>query len=155
MGDPILEDVPTDLIGTRVQVRPFAESDVMPLLDAVNESREHLVTWLPWFARYRTPQDVLFLVRRFGAMWLMRQELQAGIFSRPGGAVLGGVALNRIDWGTRVFEVGYWIARQHEGNGFVTEAVQLVVGMSFDHLAANRVAIRTDPRNLRSCRVAE
>ena len=42
-----------------------------------------------------------------------------------------------------------------EGQGYVSEAVQAIASLAFDQLAARRVEIRMDARNVRSCAVAE
>jgi RimJ/RimL family protein N-acetyltransferase len=44
---------------------------------------------------------------------------------------------------------------QHEGEGFVTEAVTAILGMAFDHMGAHRVSLRTDETNTRSRLVAQ
>jgi len=43
----------------------------------------------------------------------------------------------------------------HEGQGYVTEAVQVVLELLFSRLNAHRVTINTDDTNFRSQRVAE
>ncbi len=61
----------------------------------------------------------------------------------------------RITWAIRAFEIGYWIRTSAEGHGYVTEAVQLLTALAFEHLGANRVEIQADPYNARSWRVPE
>ena len=51
--------------------------------------------------------------------------------------------------------IGYWVRRQFEGQGLVTEAVGAITRFAFETLRAQRVEIRTDDRNDRSWRVAE
>ena len=51
--------------------------------------------------------------------------------------------------------VGYMADCEHEGRGFVTEAVTETVASIFDHLHADQVRIHCDQSNVRSRRVAE
>ena len=44
---------------------------------------------------------------------------------------------------------------QHEGRGFVTEAVTAILDMAFDHMGAHRISLRTDETNTRSRLVAQ
>jgi RimJ/RimL family protein N-acetyltransferase len=53
------------------------------------------------------------------------------------------------------FAIGFFVDEEHEGQGYVTEAVRAVMGFIFQHLEAHRVRIACDDTNLRSRRVAE
>lgn len=150
-----LIELPDRLMGPRVVVRPYDETDALALWEAIEESRAHLAPWMPWVAAYHTPNDALAFVRQFRAKWLTRDDLIVGIFDRVGERFLGGSGLHRIDWRIRRFEIGYWLRGPAEGHGYVTETVQLLTSMAFDVLAANRVEIRTDVRNARSRAVPE
>ena len=60
-----------------------------------------------------------------------------------------------MDWSVPRFEIGYWIRPEAAGQGHVSEAVGLLAALAFDRLAARRVEIRCDSRNLKSRAVAE
>jgi RimJ/RimL family protein N-acetyltransferase len=153
--DPLLIELPDELLGPRLVVRPYAEGDASQLWEAVDESRAHLAEWMPWVSDYTAPDTALTLVRRFQARWLLREDLVVGVFERASGRLLGGSGLHRIDWAIRRFEIGYWLRQSAVGQGFITEAVQVLTRFAFDRLAANRVEIRMDVRNTRSRAVPE
>jgi RimJ/RimL family protein N-acetyltransferase len=152
---PILIDLPDELVGDLVIVRPWAEADSGGLWDAVDNSREHLEAFMPWVDRYHNPDDALEYTRRSRARWLLREDLSVAIVERQTGRIVGGSGLHRIDWGIRAFEIGYWIRQDAEGRGYITETVQLLTRLAFDELDANRVELRIDTRNFRSLRVGE
>jgi len=152
---PLLIDLPDELIGNLVIVRPWEEEDSDDLWDAIDNSREHLEAWMPWVDRYRNPDNALEHTRRSRARWLMREDLSVAIVERATGRIVGGSGLHRIDWKYRLFEIGYWVRRESEGRGYATETVQLLTRLAFDLLDANRVELRIDARNIRSLRVAE
>jgi ribosomal-protein-serine acetyltransferase len=148
---PVLVDLPQELAGERVLLRPYCEDDAPALWEAVDESRAGLLgEWMPWVKDYQTPEDALATVRRLRARWILREDLVTAIFERGSGRLLGGSGLHRIDWTIRRFEIGYWLRTSATGHGYVTEAVQLLTRMAFDRLEANRVEIRMDVRNTRS-----
>jgi RimJ/RimL family protein N-acetyltransferase len=153
--NPLLLDLPDELRGERVVVRPYIESDAAELWSAVDESRQHIATWLPWVDSYAAPADAIGHIRRFRARWLLREDLVAGIFERDTPRLLGGSGLHRIDWSIRRFEIGYWLRASAVGHGYVTEAVRLLTRFAFDQLNANRVEIRMDTRNVRSRAIPE
>ena len=63
---------------------------------------------MPWVDRYRNPDDALEYAG--GPPWLLREDLAVAIVE-GGGQVVGGSGLHRIDWTSRLFEIGYWIGR--------------------------------------------
>lgn len=152
---PIRIELPEQLVGERVIVRPWRESDARSLFDAIDESREHLEPWMPWVEANQNPDDTLAYVRGAHARWLTREDLAVAIVERDSGRVVGGSGLHRINWPLRTFEIGYWVAATCEGRGYTSETVQLLTRMCFDDLDANRVEIRMDTRNSRSERVAQ
>lgn len=148
-------ELPEELHGPRVLLRPFRVEDAPAVWDAIEESRANLAPWLPWVDRSRSLDDERISMIRMRERWTLREDLAVGIFERTTGRFLGGSGLHRINWKVRAFEIGYWIRVSAEGRGYVTETVQLLARLAFDHLGANRVEIQTDPRNDRSRRVAE
>jgi RimJ/RimL family protein N-acetyltransferase len=153
--DPLSIDLPVQLVGERVIVRPWAEPDSADLWEAIDSSRDHLEPWMPWVGRYRNPDDALAYTRRSQARWLLREDLAVAIVERGTGRVVGGSGLHRIDWTYRLFEIGYWVSADAQGRGYASETVQLLARLAFDDLAANRVELRIDTQNIRSLRVAE
>jgi RimJ/RimL family protein N-acetyltransferase len=150
---PILIELPDQLVGERIVVRRWRDSDAEACFALVDQSREHIRRWLPWPDGYQTVDDTRVFLRRQTARWIAREDLAMGIFDR-GGQLLGSVALHPSDWRIPSFEVGYWIGAPYEGRGFVAEAVRIVTELAFDRLGAERVVIRCDAENERSAAVA-
>jgi RimJ/RimL family protein N-acetyltransferase len=53
------------------------------------------------------------------------------------------------------FEIGFFADTDHEGQGYVTEAVRATLGFVFEDLQAHRVRLECDDTNERSRRVAD
>jgi RimJ/RimL family protein N-acetyltransferase len=153
--DPLRLELPEQLEGERVVLRPWQESDARGLWEAVESSREALGEFLPWVPEYRSPEDAAPTIRRMRARWITREDLVVGIFDRASGRPLGGTGLHRINWRIRAFEIGYWLRTSAVGNGYVTESVRILTRFAFEELEANRVEIRMDVRNVRSRAIPE
>ncbi|WP_084178970.1 GNAT family N-acetyltransferase [Fimbriimonas ginsengisoli] len=151
--EPILIDLPSELRGPRVLVRPYRPGDGAALQEAVSLSREHLKPWMPWADAHTTVDESEALVRRFDARWRLREDLGVGIWDIETGRYLGGSGLHRIDWDVRRFEIGYWIRADAAGKGYVTEAAGLLCQLAFGPLEANRVLIRCATENRRSAAI--
>lgn len=149
---PELVELPSVVSGERVRIRPFRRGDGARVFGAIDEDRDHLRAWLPWVDAHKTPDDTEVYVRKAHAWWMLREDLPL-LVETIDGEVLGGSGLHRFDWAVRSFEIGYWIRKTREGQGFVSEAVKLATAIAFERLDAARVEIRCDAANVRSAAV--
>lgn len=150
--DRTLLPLPSVLRGRRVLVRPYRRGDGAALWARVDPERERLSAWLPWPSRHTCPEDSEAYARSAHARWLLRNDLTVALCTLDD-ELVGGSGLHRIDWDLRTFEIGYWIAEDWEGRGYVAEAVTLLAALAFERLDARRVEIRCEPGNTRSSAV--
>ena len=151
--NPILLDIPNELPGERIVLRPFRDEDASDLWNAVEASREHLKPWMPWVNDHVSVDFSREYVRRMQAKWVLREDLPMGLWRKEDKQLLGATGLHRFDWSIPSMEIGYWIRPEAQGHGYVTEAVKLVTRFAFDHLCAERVTIFCNSKNLRSAGV--
>jgi ribosomal-protein-serine acetyltransferase len=152
---PTLIDLPSELRGSRVLLRPYQASDADDVFAAIDESRDHLRSWVTWANNNHTVDDVRDHYIRSQASWLLRTELAFGIFDSVSGRYLGDTALHHPDWELRAFEIGYWLRVTAVGHGYATESTRLLADLALSCLQARRVTLRCDARNDASRRVAE
>ena len=70
--------------------------------------------------------------------------------------VIGALNLRNITRGSMMSAViGYGLAPEAVGNGFMSEAIDRIVEVGFDELGLHRLEINIVPRNARSIAVAE
>ncbi len=150
---PILRDLPTEIHGARVLIRPPLPGDGAAIWEATEESREQLKPWMPWVAETKTPADSERYARQAHARWITREDLPLTIWERTTGRYLGGTGFHRIRWDVRAFEIGYWLRTSAVGHGYMTESVRLLCRFAFETLSANRLEIRCDVHNQRSAAV--
>lgn len=151
--NPMLLDLPTEFRGERVLLRPFRDEDAPLLWDAVEFSRKHLQPWMPWVAEHNCLDFTREYIRKLQAKWTLREDFPMGIWRLTDGALLGSCGIHRIDWTIPAMESGYWLRPDAEGNGYVSEAVRLIVDFVFGPLRAERLEIRCDSLNVRSAAV--
>ena len=149
----------TTLVGRRLVLRPIAASD----FDAWRGVRRRSADWLiPWeAARIPGAPDVVEDRGAFEARCAARQRERMlgtgygfGLFVE--GAFVGEINLNAIQRGAfQSAYVGYWIDKEHAGNGYMSEAVVLLMRFAFEELHLHRLQIAIIPRNRNSRRVME
>ncbi len=135
-------------------VRPYQEDDAQSLFEAIAESREHIGPWDPLAEAQQTIEESRDVIIRWMVQWLLREYLAVGLWDAATHWYIGGSNLRPHNWEAGYFEIGYWVRASAAGQGYVTEAVKLLVDYAFTQLHANRVEIRCDERNERSAAVA-
>ncbi|HEX8788974.1 MAG TPA: GNAT family N-acetyltransferase [Telluria sp.] len=81
--------------------------------------------------------------------------LRLGIVLRDSGRLIGDACLYDFVDDSRRCDVGYVLGRAHWGQGYVSEALEALLGYGFDTLGLNRVEADIDPANAASGRVLE
>ncbi|HEX4776719.1 MAG TPA: GNAT family protein [Acidimicrobiia bacterium] len=148
------------LVGRRVLLRPLKGSDWEAWHRVRTRSRDWLEPWepLPEPGSPDPVTDVEAFRARCGA-WERQRHFDTaygfGLFLREGEFV-GEVSLGSVQRGP--FQgafIGYWVDRDHAGEGLVPEGVVLVMRYGFEHLGLHRLEASIVPRNAASRRVAE
>lgn len=158
MPNPLLVDLPHAVATARLTLRPPRPGDGPALHEALVETLPALRRFLgslPWVAEEQTPQSAEIFCRSAHANFAARKDLPYFVFDRHSGRLLGAAGLHRPQWSVPKVEVGYWVRTSALGRGYVTEAVEAVVGIAFDAIGALRVELVTDEQNTASRRVAE
>src|SRR5688500_9636483 len=92
-----LYDLPHELRGGRVCLRPYAVSDGVVVHEAIEESREHLRPWMEWTDSRRTVQECEIYVRQALARWLIQEDVTVGMWDCSTDRYVGGIWLYHID----------------------------------------------------------
>jgi len=95
------------------------------------------------------------LVQDLANEWAKRSSFFIGVFDKKTGEFVAQIYVGPVDWRLPEFQIGYFADVDHEGQGYVTEAVGATLRILFDQLNAHRVRLACDETNLRSIRVAE
>ncbi|MFF3276040.1 GNAT family N-acetyltransferase [Streptomyces chrestomyceticus] len=134
----------------RVELRRWRTTDLDALDQAINESLDHLVPWMPWAAGHGRQQTAGFLARCHDE-WQTRQAFTYAITSDA--AVIGSGGLHRRI-GTGGLDLGYWIHPHWTGQGLATMAATALVDQGFRLTGIDRIEIHHDAANTASAAVA-
>ena len=152
---PELLDLPGQLLGERVLLRPYRTGDGPAFFAAIDENRAELGRWLGWLDQQRNPDDAEAYVRRMQAKWQDRSSLILAIWSRDGQRYVGGIGFHAFDWTVPSLELGYFLRPDAQGHGYATEAAKLTVAFGLEALGARRIWASCDALNVRSVRLLE
>jgi RimJ/RimL family protein N-acetyltransferase len=137
----------------RLVVRCYNPSDAQMLSDSVNESAEHLKSWMPWAHAAPESFDVILeRTRRFRGEFDLGEDFIYAIFNKDESRLIGGTGLH-TRLGDDQLEIGYWIHKDFINQGLVTESTAALVKVAFEIMHIHRLEIHCDPGNLASASI--
>lgn len=139
--------------GRTLELRPLQLRDARPLYTLVDANRDRLRRWLPWPDANRSVQDSRAYILRVRAQARAGMALPFGLWWKD--HLVGVAGFVWLDPANQSGGIGYWLAREAEGQGLMTAAVLALVRHGFRTLKLNRVEIRAGVRNRRSRAIPE
>jgi ribosomal-protein-serine acetyltransferase len=148
-------------VDDHISLRFIAPQHAEELAGVVDANRSHLARWLPWATDSYAVEGVRAWIDVVTKGFGDRTELALSIVKD--GAVVGGigwtnwVTIDNADWGMRSSsaDIGYWLAKDAEGQGIVTRATRSLIDYGFGEMQLQRITIRAEPENQRSWAVPE
>lgn len=131
-------DLPTELRGKRIYLRPYRAADATATFAAIDESRAHLRPWVGWVDRYPTAETTRAYCERCAAAWETRTDLSLAMFEIGSDRFLGGAGLHQPNWSRRTFEIGCWVRATAAYRGHGAAALRLLADFAFARLDARR-----------------
>jgi ribosomal-protein-serine acetyltransferase len=153
--NPLLLDFPDEFETERLIIRTPRLGDGKAVYNSITASITELKPWMPFAQKEQSETDVESNIRESYINFLKRDDLRLLVFLKETGEFIASSGLHRIDWSIPKFEIGYWIDTRYSGKGYMTEAVQGIVGFAEKELKARRIEIRCDSRNLKSRAIPE
>lgn len=143
------------LSSKRLLIRPPKDRDMRLLNRAVSDSFELLHEWMDWAGHLQTIEETANFIQYSKKCWSKDnpKELCLLIFDRQEENLIGVASFNTIDWRVPMVEIGYWINSRYSGQGFITEAVNLLTRHAFSAWGVKRIEIRCDTENLKSAAI--
>jgi aminoglycoside 6'-N-acetyltransferase len=153
----MLLEIPERIEAERIYLRGYRAGDGRWYHTMSQKNRTHLARYEAENAvmSIENEQDAEVVVRKFAAEWRARNCFFMGAFDKATDEFVAQVYVGPVNWDVPEFEIGFFVDKEHEGQGYVTEAVKATLGFIFEHLKAHRVHMECDDTNQRSWRVAE
>lgn len=131
------------------------------IAEVVLANVQHLGQRLPWCTPAYDVESCRAWIAASRQAYEARLQLPLSVVEH--GRVIGGSGFATLQYeaipayGVRIAagDVGYWLAETAQGRGVMTRAVGALVAYGFEQLSLDRITIRAEPGNPRSCAVAE
>ncbi len=149
--------IPHQIETERLVIRPYSRDDGAAYYEMSLRNKSHL-------ERYEAENPVMSINSKEDATKLMSDFVDAwekgnpffiGVFLKDSGDFVAQLYAGIVDRNLPEFGIGFFVDVEHEGNGYVTEAVKGLIKVLFEELHVHRVQTECDSSNLRSIRVIE
>jgi RimJ/RimL family protein N-acetyltransferase len=145
---------PVEIRTERLQLRPFIHAD-LPAFVAYRRDPD-VARYQSWDETFSAEDaQALFENLRGVAPGTPGAWFHFGIERTSGGTIVGDCVLHVQKDDTRQAEIGFTLARVHQGQGYAAEAVGAVLEYAFATLGLHRVTAITDARNAAAARLLQ
>ena len=140
------------LTGERVFLRPPKRRDALKWQKLRMSSKSFLVPWEPsWDASSCTRRAYLRYFKNSNYLANMDRAYSFLIFKTDDNTLLGGINIGNVRRGvSQSASLGYWIGEKHSRNGYMKEALKLLIPSLFVDLRLNRIEAATLEENIAS-----
>lgn len=141
-----------EIKGKRIILRKISKIDVGRLFEIFKDEE---VAKYEWFKPMKSVQEAEEWLERYNSDIISGDELTWGIYEIKKQVLIGICCLGDFDSKARRAEIGYDIEKKFWGNGYATEAVELVTEFGYRKLDLNRIEAFITPGNDASVKVLE
>lgn len=147
-----MDFAPLPLLTPRLRLRPVQAGDAANLYTIFSDPQT-LRYWSspPW----TTLAQAHDMIARDEAALAAGEALRLGLERRDDGRVIGVCSLFSLSAQNRRAEIGYALARDAWGQGWMDEALRALVAHAFGPLGLHRLEADIDPRNAASARALQ
>lgn len=140
-------------VSDEIVLRNYREEDAAVLFATVQANRQHLRPWLVWVDGTLKEEHSLEYIRAARQEQYDQKSIAFGIFK--GENLIGGIGMHDWDQRLRKAQIGYWMVKDEEGKGILTQSAAVLFQYLFVQLQLNKIELHHLPGNVRSAAVAK
>lgn len=135
-----------------VNLQRFNMTHAAPLYRFIVGERDRLAEFLPWPKFISKIEDEEKFISNMEKHWEDKMCFGYAIVNAHTDQVMGAIDVHAISWENKRAEIGYWIAQDFEGRGYIHEACRRLEEYLFT-VGFNRIEIRCNSLNTRSSNI--
>lgn len=127
--------------------------DSEKLYDLIDRNRTHLGEWLKFPSVTTHADDSKAFIERTRMRYAQNDGYWLGIWSNN--ELVGSIGYLYLDRENKKTEIGYWLGKEYEGNGIISNSVKALIDYAFKELNLNKVEIGAATENIKSRAIPE
>lgn len=140
-------------INDHISLELTAQQHAAGLFEAVDNNREHLSRFLPWVGNMQSTDDFKGYISHCELLY--QQQTDVSFVIMVNNKTAGRIGMHHIQLQNKTGAIGYWLAKEFEGQGIITKACKTIIQYGFEQLALNRIEIKAIVNNVRSQAIPE
>lgn len=144
---------PEMILGSRIYLKKHNLDLASEMFKSIMKNKAYLSEFMPWAPLTVKVENSVDWIKTTLEEWERRTLFDYGIFLSKTNEYLGSIGIHTINWNHKRAELGYWICKNHEGQGLISESIQLLEKES-QKLGIHRLEIRCSGKNTKSVFVA-
>lgn len=129
-----------------LELRLLQRTDAKTLFQLVEENRAYLREWLVWVDGMKKLHDAEKFIATALHDYETTRAFTSGVWF--GSRLVGAIGHNRIDWGNRMGNPGWWLVPEAQGKGIMTQCCKAVFAHAFNELQLARICVGVATGNL-------
>jgi len=136
-------------VSDEITLYPLSVDDIFKIFNTLNNERDYMREWLPFVDTTHDVEDTGNYVRYV----LQTGEQQFTIYYKD--KFVGLAGFKDIDKDNHKTEIGYWLSKNAQGKGIMTQTVCKLLKYAFCEMDINRVQIKVAIDNKKSRNIPE
>jgi ribosomal-protein-serine acetyltransferase len=136
-----------------IVLAPLALSHAPALLQAVDDNRDHLSAFLPWVGQMQTVEHFTHYIQFCNDLSAQQKEVSFIIFFND--KLVGRIGLHYINQQNKSAAIGYWLIKEAEGKGIITQSCIAVINLGFKDLKLQRIELKAAVTNYKSLAIPQ
>ncbi|MCD4820379.1 MAG: GNAT family N-acetyltransferase [Candidatus Cloacimonetes bacterium] len=136
-------------IKVSITIPQYAEE----LYKLTENNREFLKKWLPWLDNIHNQDDTNKFLQHQLSRFQKSEGVPEIIFYK--GKIAGVLDFNKIDHANGIGHIGYWLAKDYNGHGIMTQVVTDLIKLGFEYYSMQKVEIHCAVKNIPSRAIPE
>ena len=116
------------------------------------KNKKYLLPWMQWLNDTKSVKDTYNFVVQSDKNWQKDKAYEYAVVLND--EIIGMCGAVTVDKTNKKAELGYWLAKDYRGNGYITESVHVLEQELFKN-GFNKIIIHTDVLNKNSVNVAK
>jgi RimJ/RimL family protein N-acetyltransferase len=138
----------------RLVLRCYRSADAAGILELVQQNREQLIREFRQMADLRSLDDTQAFTAEKQGQWNAAKTFCYGIWRKQAEEQIGQMQVKNISWEIPAAELGYFIDRSSQRQGYASESIRGILRSAFEELRFQRIFVRILPSNRESLSLA-
>lgn len=149
MSTDLKNSPPSEFQTERLVFKARSVDHAKEFYQLIDRNRDHLKPWMPWLDVTNKVEDTLGYLEMCIKWWAEGRIFDYTMFDKVTGKIIGSFGFHTINRKYKTWHLGYWIGKEFEGKGLVSEAIKAGEEIAKD-LGIRRIGLTCDPLNERS-----